>query len=536
MARIDPVTGQVITDAGNQLQVAQSALSPEFLQGLQLEGNVGDLTRDQLTQNEADALNRQNLFNPIAREVSQSLQGQTPLPPTEDVPIDPSLMQQLETGFSEEEPLGETPAGPTGDVAAAVTTKPTKPRPAAPAPQTREEAATQPVWQQLLNSSYDLTDAAIIGDVKNLSKHAKTVGALRSSLVDAEEQANVRRQEIQLRRDKAIREERAKEQELLSKIDSFRVDPENFFTSRGNGARIFAALAVGLGELGRSMAGGGTNAALQIIDSAIARDMEAQKIRLNQLGSAADRQRNRISDLTAQFDTEEQREAASLVARYRVVENKIAAATEGLKGEQAKTRGMALMAGVQERRAGVQQQLALARERAAALRAMSGGGPVDLSALTPDEQKRFVPGLNVVAANEKEREKIINASQGLDEAERVIGELLQLRKDFGGGLAVTGKAREAKAKAKALSTQLLLSLKNVYELGVLSKSDEELLNRLVPGDPLAFFSTDPTVMAKLNEARKSAREKYRSELSRRGFGKQAERVLFGGSSLRPAGE
>ena len=48
--------------------------------------------------------------------------------------------------------------------------------------------------------------------------------------------------------------------------------------------------------------------------------------------------------------------------------------------------------------------------------------------------------------------------------------------------------REAVARGKQLSKDLLLDYKNMAKLGVLSKSDEDIINAIIPDDPLAFNS------------------------------------------------
>src|SRR5690606_32413258 len=46
--------------------------------------------------------------------------------------------------------------------------------------------------------------------------------------------------------------------------------------------------------------------------------------------------------------------------------------------------------------------------------------------------------------------------------------------------------REAVARGKQLSKDLLLEYKNMAKLGVLSQADEKIINAIIPDDPLAF--------------------------------------------------
>lgn len=63
-----------------------------------------------------------------------------------------------------------------------------------------------------------------------------------------------------------------------------------------------------------------------------------------------------------------------------------------------------------------------------------------------------------------------------------LNELIDLRKNKGAEVL----DREAVARAGQLSKDLLLEYKNMAKLGVLSQSDEKIINAIIPTDPLAF--------------------------------------------------
>jgi hypothetical protein len=65
-----------------------------------------------------------------------------------------------------------------------------------------------------------------------------------------------------------------------------------------------------------------------------------------------------------------------------------------------------------------------------------------------------------------------------------IQELIDLRKKYGGEVF----NREAVARGKQLSKDLLLTYKNMAKLGVLSQADENIINAIIPNDPLAYNS------------------------------------------------
>jgi hypothetical protein len=77
-----------------------------------------------------------------------------------------------------------------------------------------------------------------------------------------------------------------------------------------------------------------------------------------------------------------------------------------------------------------------------------------------------------------------------------IQEMIALREKHGGGAIMN---REDVARGKQLSKDLLLEYKNMAKLGVLSKSDEDIINAIIPEDPLQYngpiglVGQDPTL-------------------------------------------
>lgn len=65
-----------------------------------------------------------------------------------------------------------------------------------------------------------------------------------------------------------------------------------------------------------------------------------------------------------------------------------------------------------------------------------------------------------------------------------LNDMISLRKEHGGEIL----DREAVARGKQLSKDLLLEYKNMAKLGVLSQADEKIINAIIPDDPLAYRS------------------------------------------------
>lgn len=93
--------------------------------------------------------------------------------------------------------------------------------------------------------------------------------------------------------------------DTINKALSSNVDPNRFFNNRGESARFTASMAIAVGAMNSAILGPGTkNYALDIINNAIERDMEAQKVNLLNLQNSASTQLNLLGELRNQFTDE----------------------------------------------------------------------------------------------------------------------------------------------------------------------------------------------------------------------------------------
>ena len=92
-----------------------------------------------------------------------------------------------------------------------------------------------------------------------------------------------------------------------------------------------------------------------------------------------------------------------------------------------------------------------------------------------------------------------------------LDEMIALRKKHEGG-NITNRADVA--RGKQLSKDLLLSYKNMAKLGVLSKSDENIIDTIIPKDPLAYSASDfglggnDAILHKLNQFKRTSDKDY----------------------------
>jgi hypothetical protein len=102
--------------------------------------------------------------------------------------------------------------------------------------------------------------------------------------------------------------------------------------------------------------------------------------------------------------------------------------------------------------------------------------------------------------------------------DKFIDQMIGLREKNKGGAILN---REDVARGKQLSKDALLAYKNMAKLGVLSASDEEIINAIIPKDPLSFndplseFQGKDPILNNLKMFKKDSDENFQNTLKTR---------------------
>lgn len=124
-------------------------------------------------------------------------------------------------------------------------------------------------------------------------------------------------------------------------------------------------------------------------------------------------------------------------------------------------------------------------------------------------------------ANTPEDAKNIKA--GVEEKAKFdeqIQELIGLRTKYEGG-NLPGINKQDQERAEQLSNDLLLTYKNMAKLGVLSQSDEKIINSIIPKDPLRMrglsevFQGQDAVLNRLKSFKSDSDKDFKTKLSTR---------------------
>lgn len=119
-----------------------------------------------------------------------------------------------------------------------------------------------------------------------------------------------------------------------------------------------------------------------------------------------------------------------------------------------------------------------------------------------------------LARTKDDAKKLKDATELKEAFDSKLSEMIQLREKHGGGEIWN---REDVSRGKQLATDTLLLYKDLAKLGVLSKSDERLLNKVIPEDPLAYSfvpGQDP-ILSNLKKFKGSAEQDFQTRLNTR---------------------
>jgi len=152
----------------------------------------------------------------------------------------------------------------------------------------------------------------------------------------AEREAEQQRQALEQDRAHAMLGARQAYQNAIERVSSARLDPSRWFRDQGAGGTIAATLAVGLGALGQAFSGGDRNLALEEINQAIDRDIEAQGADIESGRAAADLQGNMLGIMRSEYGDRDAAREAARAAMLRQVALQTQAHTADLADDEAR--------------------------------------------------------------------------------------------------------------------------------------------------------------------------------------------------------
>ncbi len=344
-------------------------------------------------------------------------------------------------------------------------------------------------------------------DAKGMKFDEQEINATKKAMEEMRESEEA----FKVQREARLRAQKEREDKLLNDINTLNeqyraveIEPNRIFKNTSTGAKILAAISVGLGAYAASMTGG-RNYAMEIIDGAIADDIQAQKQKLQQKGAAIDDKRNLLNDLINQGMSESEAEEASrlmlLQKAKRTLDERLLDIKDARMKEEAKnldeslklkiaeTQANLMMKAIPQERMVTETKLLPTAKLSAELAQMKENAKLSAQRKFQDEQglpkkeidARTVQGYIGLAPDPTDARKMREAVAGSNAIIKQLEELVAFREKHGFELV----NRKVVADGKSLATTVALELKSepFFNLGVLTGPDLDLIEDTMPLDP-----------------------------------------------------
>lgn len=361
-------------------------------------------------------------------------------------------------------------ANPNMQVAEKPETKgsPSRENPNTVAPTFGQEAAMQKT--SVPTGSVSSDNAASSGDViKAIQQGAKAQqeAAAAQSKIAADNAKQM--QDLQAAGQQKFAAIDAENKQLQDDIAASKIDPHRMWSNASTGNKILAGIGVLLSGIGSGMSGQ-KNMAMEVINKAIDADVQAQTAELGKKQNLLSMNYRKYGDLQAA-------QSATASQLSSVAQSQIAAASARAGSAQAQSSAAIAIAQLKQQEAQRNQALAM---DAAKTEIFNQGGSQNL---TPAMAESLAPGRWVntpagikIAKTPDDAKKLADATQVMSTLDSSLKEMEKFNKTVG---TTWGGSSNSKT-AERLKTDLALQLKDLYQLGVLSEKDGEMLDKVVP--------------------------------------------------------
>jgi len=296
-------------------------------------------------------------------------------------------------------------------------------------------------------------------------KEAETLGKLQSDIQQATE--------IHRKNQEAKMKELDEFQQTLQKD----IDPNRLWGSLSTANKIGATIGLMLGDIGAAFSSSGKNQIQEIISGAIDRDIEAQK----------QDKSNKMSLYRTNLEKYKNADEAFKQTQLQLVtmtDLKLKEAEKQAKSNEAKSALQVARGELRLKYAPIIEEMSQKRTQREILQMAQSNpeaiSPNMLRILPKEDQERFIPGYGFaqIKPSDKDRETLAASK----DVQNDLNELVKLAKR---GTTLPGTEADKVNKNKVAAVQL--KMKKAFELGVLSATDYDMLDRLV-ANPGSIFT------------------------------------------------
>lgn len=320
---------------------------------------------------------------------------------------------------------------------------------------------------------------------------AKTGAAKAAEMATVREQSIAHQKELdaQAANDELVQQNRIEgavieQRKMLDDLSKSKKDPDRIWKERGTGARIAAAIGMALGAFGAALTGG-RNGAMDIVNSAIDRDLDAQESEIQVKRDKINIQGNLIAQIR-QSGVDER--SARSMARQHYLEQTAATLESKAAASPADVQQNAVMTVAQlrekaEAEAEQRKQITTQTVKAKA----PAYSPMDLQKMNEEERKRFVPDAGGLALDAGQAAKMNEYAAAHNKIVGKIQALQALVDKHGNETFPT----TAKAEMVQLFNGITTDMNKEAGLGAMSGSDRELIQGQI-ADPTKFWARGVT--------------------------------------------
>lgn len=300
-----------------------------------------------------------------------------------------------------------------------------------------------------------------------------------------QEVAEVQRQKMEEQRQTEATAQYQKVQQAADQAaQASKINPNQFWESRSTPQKIMAAIGIALGGIGGGLSGHGGNAAMDVINKAIDRDIDAQKFNANQKQAAFQNQMGVYNVMRSKFGDERTAEAATRLAYMQNVEMQLKETAAKYQSPEMQAKFNMMMGKVQQQQGALMQQIHASAYQMAAMRQLTGGGSgsaAALAALPKDVQERVVPmnggTSHGIAYSAEGAKSVREVSSAADNIHQIINEMRELKEQGGKRLLPYGTLA---SRSQALQSRLIPAINELAGLKRLSEEDIKNITKQIP--------------------------------------------------------
>lgn len=356
-----------------------------------------------------------------------------------------------------------------------------------------------------MDSAYNLQQQGVLAQAKAESdKSLETAKAIESNMAQIDK-VNAQTQANEAKRNQDFQQKLVDYQTALDDFSSKEVDPDRYYKSLSTGKKVLYGISAFLGGVGGADAS--ENPALQMLRQAIDNDINAQKSDIETKRAVVGAKQNIMSFMRDKFQDERMAEAAARTAIMDKLSQQTQMVAAKYNSPIVKARAAELVGKIREQK--IEQRFKFEVAAQELLNKQRLGGMTQ-----EDYNKRLVPGVGI-ALTPDDAKKAKEAKGAYEGAVSKLKELIKLRSDKGAEVL----DRASVARGKSLAAELITDINTVKSLGALDKGTIEILDKVIPSDPLESnlstwtlgIASDAT-SAQMKQALKQLSTTYKSNM------------------------